>query len=477
MLHPATFLCFSIIIFLSQALLYHEYIMDDAFISFRYSRNLIDGHGLVWNPGESPPVEGYSNFLWVTVMAVLMKAGAEPVVTSKILGVLFGLAGLILMYMLCRRLWGKTLFAALPPMLTALFPEHGLWGIGGLETQMYLFLLIVSVYLFLSEQRSEGFPWSGIAFALLALTRSEGPIYFAATYLFLFLFPRGGVEEKYRIHAGHFKWTLLFVCFYLPYFLWRIFYYKHFFPNTYYAKQSFLGGLDYIMDFFLVVSPFLAIGIFGFLGTSRRQAVYLYFLVFAATIPLLNIDPQMGDFNRFLIHILPLLSLLAVIGIKELKEKWNIRVAYLLLSGLLLYMSVYCIHHGRSLKIMADLYSSGMNRVHIMLGKKFREEIPPDRPIALADCGAIPYYSNLPTIDTWGLVNASKTHDPDYSARDVMDNDPEVLIFQSYSGENLLTPWAIEKQIFDFPGFRENYSLSGRYSFTRKYWLWVFRKM
>ena len=32
----------------------HKYyfLTDDAFISFRYARHLVDGLGLVWNPGE-----------------------------------------------------------------------------------------------------------------------------------------------------------------------------------------------------------------------------------------------------------------------------------------------------------------------------------------------------------------------------------------------------------------------------------------
>ena len=40
-----------------------DLLCDDAFISFRYARNLARGDGLVFNPGESPPVEGYSNLL------------------------------------------------------------------------------------------------------------------------------------------------------------------------------------------------------------------------------------------------------------------------------------------------------------------------------------------------------------------------------------------------------------------------------
>ena len=41
---------------------------DDAFISFRYSQHLAEGHGLVFNVGEK--VEGYSNFLWVVLVAI-----------------------------------------------------------------------------------------------------------------------------------------------------------------------------------------------------------------------------------------------------------------------------------------------------------------------------------------------------------------------------------------------------------------------
>ena len=45
-------------------------LFDDAMISMRYARNLADGYGLRWNPGE-PAVEGYSNLLWTLVMAGL----------------------------------------------------------------------------------------------------------------------------------------------------------------------------------------------------------------------------------------------------------------------------------------------------------------------------------------------------------------------------------------------------------------------
>src|SRR5712671_3005496 len=45
------------------------WIDDDEMISMRYARNLVEGHGLVWNPGEH--VEGYTNFLWTLAMAAI----------------------------------------------------------------------------------------------------------------------------------------------------------------------------------------------------------------------------------------------------------------------------------------------------------------------------------------------------------------------------------------------------------------------
>ena len=46
---------------------WRKFVADDAYISLRYARNLVEGHGLVWNPGEA--VEGYSNLAWVLVAA------------------------------------------------------------------------------------------------------------------------------------------------------------------------------------------------------------------------------------------------------------------------------------------------------------------------------------------------------------------------------------------------------------------------
>src|SRR5436190_24091094 len=57
---------------------------DDAFISFRYVWHLVNGHGLVFNPGER--VEGYTNFLWVLELAAVWRwLGVPPEVACDVL--------------------------------------------------------------------------------------------------------------------------------------------------------------------------------------------------------------------------------------------------------------------------------------------------------------------------------------------------------------------------------------------------------
>ena len=90
------------VLFCAHAWTYREWTEDDAFISFRYAKNLADGQGLVFNPGER--VEAYSNFSWVLLQSAALKAGLDPETASKALGLLAGLAALVFSWLLARGL-------------------------------------------------------------------------------------------------------------------------------------------------------------------------------------------------------------------------------------------------------------------------------------------------------------------------------------------------------------------------------------
>ena len=71
-------------------------LFDDAMISMRYAKNLADGNGLVWNPGEDP-VEGFTNPLWVIFMAVFHLLPISPSKMSLPSSNIFMPSGLILL--------------------------------------------------------------------------------------------------------------------------------------------------------------------------------------------------------------------------------------------------------------------------------------------------------------------------------------------------------------------------------------------
>ena len=60
--------------FAAMAALFLPTTVDDSYIFFRFSENLAQGHGLAWNPGQVP-VEGYTNFMWVVIGAVIVRDG------------------------------------------------------------------------------------------------------------------------------------------------------------------------------------------------------------------------------------------------------------------------------------------------------------------------------------------------------------------------------------------------------------------
>ena len=68
---------------------YFELTQDDAYISFRYAENFLNGDGLVFNIGER--VEGYTNFLWVMILALAKGLfGIDYLPTSQVLVVASG---------------------------------------------------------------------------------------------------------------------------------------------------------------------------------------------------------------------------------------------------------------------------------------------------------------------------------------------------------------------------------------------------
>lgn len=125
--------------------------IDDAFITFRYARNLLDGQGFVYNPGQ--PVLGTTTPLFTLLLALLALpfggAGANfPALSLSVSAIADGLTA-ILLYALGKQL-GSRMVGLVAALVWAVAPFSVTFAIGGLETSVYVLLLVSTFWAYLN---------------------------------------------------------------------------------------------------------------------------------------------------------------------------------------------------------------------------------------------------------------------------------------------------------------------------------------
>ncbi len=145
-------------------------VIDDAYITCRMARNLVDGHGFVYNPGEG--VLASSTPLYGLVLALGgLLAGSEaiPRVSWTLNLVLVGVAAFLLSLVL-RRLGAPRVLGGVASVLAATNERMVDVAAGGMETPAY----VVALAGFLLALHRRHGAASGLLAAVLTLVRPEG---------------------------------------------------------------------------------------------------------------------------------------------------------------------------------------------------------------------------------------------------------------------------------------------------------------
>lgn len=232
-----------VILLIHQIVLWHWYI-EDAAISFAFARHVADGLGLVAYPGGER-VEGYSNPTWVALMALFELVGVDGFWSSKLLAIGLGFGTLALTFGIARRARPDRPNAT--PILAALLlsanAQFEIWSASGLENSLFCFLLALAIdrtiaetgdALVPGESTRRRFPWSAIAFLLVALSRPEGIAYAAIGGFYGLWF---AVQDG-RGFGGVFRWLAAFFVPWTAYQALHGWYFAYAFPSTYYAKMG-----------------------------------------------------------------------------------------------------------------------------------------------------------------------------------------------------------------------------------------------
>jgi hypothetical protein len=242
------------LIFALGRAVYFRWVCDDAFISFRYAKNLIDGLGLVFNEGEY--VEGYTNFLWTLGISLGMLLRIDPLRWVQFFGILSYALSLGFLYYLSYSQYRireeskhPLFYFPLAALCLSVQTHAQIYATGGLETSIFGMFLVLGYGILLIKADHRYLLLANIFLILAALTRPEGLLFAGWGVLFVFLFRLR--KQPSNIVQTRILFTLFpFLAIYLPYFFWRWEYYGKVFPNTYYAKyghgEYFSQGIKYL---------------------------------------------------------------------------------------------------------------------------------------------------------------------------------------------------------------------------------------
>ena len=240
---------------------------EDAYITFRYIDNWLDGQGLVYNIGER--VEGFTHPLWLFLITIPTALGLAVRASALWLSLAITLASVLVAAFADRDQQGRKL---LFPLALLLFVTHSGWrdfSVSGLEFPLVCLLMVV-LYISYKRHGLLGRPLlHGTMLALLYLTRPE--LILLALSFYLIEIVRGVWLLLKKEHSRVIIWLRSMIRLTLPllvlaggYHLIRFLYYGELFPNTYYAKAG-LGtywsqGLTYLWHFWRY-SPVLAVAV------------------------------------------------------------------------------------------------------------------------------------------------------------------------------------------------------------------------
>lgn len=218
------------------------FVCDDAYITFRYAQSRQLGWGYTWNPPPFEAVEGYTSLLWLLLVDLAWTlTGVEPPVNSTWLGLAAATGSVLFVAAMIDRLTLPGALGRARPWLGALVllgvvtnKSFLVWTSSGLETPLYVMLLLGWAWWACAAERGPRWPLIGASLAgLAAITRPDGMLFWAATPVVV-----GAAAYLQKSWGRRDLLQLLPLGLVPAHVVWRFFTYGYPLPNTYYAKVS-----------------------------------------------------------------------------------------------------------------------------------------------------------------------------------------------------------------------------------------------
>lgn len=411
------------------------FVTDDAYISFRYARNLARGAGLIYNRGASPPVEGYSEFLWVVMLAPFEALGLRPEAPALTMSILCGVLLIVwAVVFLCRRIAPGPWALAAGALMLGTCPPLAVWSTGGMGTMPFALAVFAFFERLLGARDKHHAKQAALAACACVLLRADGA---------LFVFLIGGTAltiGALRRDAGLLRAAVTActaaVIVFAAHVAWRYGTYEDWMPNTARAKiggSAFAleRGSRYLAHFFLTMPGLaLAAGLPLLFGRRcfERPTIAAMLCVLGTCAYSLWAGGDFMAFGRFLLPCLVWIVILGTKALAALEESGRLWILVPVSAGLLLstlspafgwhvtpeswrlaqFFRFNAVHQDGSPKFRTELEQWGDMRDRAQtwrqLGRAVGLHTKPTDSLVAGAIGALGYESDCFMFDQFGLV-------------------------------------------------------------------------
>jgi hypothetical protein len=464
--------------------------IDDAFITFRYSRNLAEGIGFVYNPGVQ--TLGTTTPLYTLLMAAAGMVGGDSYPWYALtVNALADAISVALIFLLVRKVTSSEAVALFPAVLWAISPMSVTFAVGGMETSVNILWMIAAIYLYVVSTHRWRDIGIGVCAALGLLTRVDAALWIAP--LLLFQLGEGWLTRRQLPLRTWIACGLVL----LPWVIFSFAYFGTPIPNSVTAKRyaylippnaafeqflrtyanaffqfDLLGSLGVMLGGVLI----LMFSFFAFSYALRHERrilpfliyPWLYFAVFAA------LNPQV--FRWYMAPPLPALIVGTFVGAWAMFRP--LRRAAPLLVGVIGGLCVLTSLSGwtptpeqGAQRPAPKMAWNAIELLYQQMGEHLRDDlgVTAQTRVASGDIGAVGYFSRATIVDTVGLVTPELTRyypvAPDLIPSGMNYAIPPQLIYNTQPDYLVTMEGFIRQGLAQQARFNEEYSLITEYPF------------